>query len=347
MKPRPTTTTTPSPPCRPLLLMTVALFLACGDDALKACGDIPQQTLLVGRFAELRPCFEDPGGKTLTLSAVSSDVGIATVLASDSTITVRAVDAGAAMVTVTAENPEGQTASIDVDVRVMGPPRVHREDFDEGLGDWTPNFATSATQDDGMLRFHNTLASWFGIVRYSQVALVDWVLAAAVGNDTENTVIGLEAQPPEGESPAHYVISVGEGSTLDAIGDANYRFTICCPRETEESWWGRSDAIAGVGELTELGLAVEEGELVAWAGATELVRIDMATHGWSSALSQPGLLMWPERDLTGIGGFVDRVDLWGERGTANAAWHEGPADIPELWTTRPGVEITGVRIRER
>lgn len=345
MKPRPTTTTTPSPPCRPLLTVTVALFLACGDDALKACGDIPQQTLLVGRFAELRPCFEDPEGKTLTLSAVSSDVATTTVLASDSTITIRAVDAGTAMVTVTAENPGGQTASIDIDVRVLGPPRVHLEDFDESLGNWTPSHATSATQGDGMLRFHNTLAGWFGIVSYADVALVDWVLAAAVGNDTENTVIGLAARPPQGERPVQYLISVGEGSTLTTIVDANYQLTICCPHETEESWWGRSDAIVGVGELTELGLAVEEGEIVAWAGATELVRIDMATRGWSSLLSRPSLLTWAEPGLTGIGGFVDRVDLWGTAGTANAAWHEGPADIPELWTTRP--QVPDVRIRER
>ena len=345
MQPRPTTTTTPSPPYRPLLMVTVALFLACVDGAPSACGDIPQHTLLVGRFADLRPCFDDPEGKTLTLSAVSSDVGIATVLASDSTITVRAVDEGTAMVTVTAENPGGQMASIDIDVVVMGPPGVHREDFDEGLGDWTPGRRTSATQSDGMLRFHNRLPYTFGFVRYPDVALVDWVFAAAVGNDTENTVIGLAAQPPYPERPREYLISVGEGSTLDAIVDANYQFTICCPRETEESWWGRSDAIAGVGELTELGLAVEEGEMVAWAGATELVRIDMATHWWSSRLWGPALYTWPERDLTGIGGFVDRVDLWGEIGTADAAWHEGPADIPELWTTRP--RIPDVRIRER
>jgi len=345
MTQRPTMTTTPSPPCRPLLMVTVALFLACGDGVPKACGDIPEQTLLVGRFAELRPCFEDSGGKTLTLSAVSSDVGTTTVLASDSTITIRAVDAGTAMVTVTAENPGGQMASIDIDVVVWGPPGVHREDFDEGLGDWTPGWHTSATQSDGMLRFHPRYVAWPGVVSYHYVALVDWVFAAAVGNDTENTVIGLAAQPPFPERPQEYLISVGEGSTFDAIVDANYQFTICCPRETEESWWGRSDAIAGVGELTELGLAVEEGEMVAWAGATELVRIDMATHFWSSRLWGPALYTWPELGLTGIGGFVDRVDIWGERGTANAAWHEGPADIPELWTTRP--RIPDVRIRER
>jgi len=73
----------------------------------------------------------------------------------------------------------------------------------------------------------------------------------------------------------------------------------------------------------------------------------MATHGWSSGLRQPWLLTWPESGLTEIGGFVDRVDLWGTAGTANAAWNEGPADIPELWTTRPGVEIPGAGIRER
>ena len=350
MNPQPTSPPTapfPFRPRRPLPIVAVALLLACGDDGPTACGTIPQQTLLVGRFAELEPCFEDPEGETLTLSVKSSDDAIATVLASESTITIRAVDAGSATVTVTAEDPEGQTASIDVDVQVVGPPNVHREDFEEGLGDWKPNFATFASHEGGMVRFHNTFANFFGIIEYPIVELDDWVFAAAVGNDTERTVVGLDVRPPTRGSPAQFILAVGEGPTLAPVVDGNHLFTICCPRVVEESWWGRSDAVAGVGELTELGMAVWEGELVGWAGSTELVRIDMNTRDWSTEIRGPGLLLWSAPEATGIGGFADRVDIWGDRSTAAAAWHEAPAGIPELWTTRPGVEIPGIGIRER
>ena len=328
------------------LMVVGALLVACSsDDPPIPCGSIPRQTLLVGQLVELQPCFDDSEGEMLIFSAHSSDVGTATVLASDSTITIRAVDAGTATVTFTAEDPAGQTASTDIEVVVVGPPRLFREDFDEGLGDWAPLFFTSASHSGGMARFHNTRPDYFGILEYRDVNVVDWVYKAALGNATENTVVGLSSR--NSGRPAVYYMAVGEGSTLDSIGDADYQLIVFSgPWTTEKDWWGESDAIADVGELTELTLASWEGELTAWAGATELVKVDIAARGWPSTMQRPWLAIWPEVNTTGNEGFVDWVELWAGS-SADGGWHEGPADIPELLTTGPGREIPGVEIRRK
>ena len=329
------------------LMLAGALLVACGsDEPPSACGSIPRQTLLVGQLVELQPCFYDSEGEMLILSAHSPDVETATVLASDSTITIRAVGAGTATVTATAEDPAGQTASTDIEVLVKGLPFIFREDFDEGLGDWEPRPSTSASDGGGMARFHNTDPSYLGVLEYRwDENGVAWAYKAALGNATEKTVVGLCSRNVG--SPAVYYMAVGEGSTLDSIGDADYQLIVSTgPWTTEKDWWGESDAIADVGELTELTLASWEGELTAWAGATELVKVDIAARGWPSTMQRPWMATWPEVGTTGNDGFVDWVELWAGS-SADGGWHEGPAYIPELLTPGPGREIPGVEIRRK
>lgn len=313
------------------LPVLVTLFGACTDRSPQVCGSIPRQNLFVGESTELKHCFQDPEGETLTLSARSSDAETAAVVLSTTTITIRALDAGDAIVTVTAADPAGQMASVDIDVRIEGPPRLLGEDFDEGLGDWTPNSFTVASASDGMVRFRNTAPRYFGVLEHGAVNAVDWIYKAALGNDTGRTVAGLLAS--NAGQPAAYFMAVGRGFTLDSIGDSNYRLLVCCEYFSEDSWWGRSDAVAHEGELTELTLSVREGELKALAGSTELLTVDLDARGWPQTIEVARIALWPEGGDTWREAFVDRVDLWGHRESAAADWHKGPPDIPEFLTT--------------
>ena len=85
---------------------------------------IPPQTLTVGDTVELDASahFSDPDDDELTYEATSSDPGVATVSTSGAMVTVAAIAAGSATVTVTATDPEGLTAAQQVMVTVEGPP---------------------------------------------------------------------------------------------------------------------------------------------------------------------------------------------------------------------------------
>lgn len=67
----------------------------------------------------LAPCFEDPEGEELKLTASSSDVEVATAAAQDSAISVKAVSPGSATIAVVATDPGGLTALLDIEVTVV------------------------------------------------------------------------------------------------------------------------------------------------------------------------------------------------------------------------------------
>lgn len=100
------------------VLVAVALLLACQGDPPAACGSVPEQSVFVGQTVELQPCFQDPEGEELTLTATSSDPEIAAPLVSELTVSIRAVSVGSATITVTASDPDRLTASIDIKVVV-------------------------------------------------------------------------------------------------------------------------------------------------------------------------------------------------------------------------------------
>ena len=108
----------PSPLRWSPLLLVVALLAACGGDPPVPCGEIAQVEMFTKDTELIQPCFEDPEGEKLTLSARSADVAIATVIVLGQAIRIKAISPGNTTVTVTAEDPGGQTASIDIDVLV-------------------------------------------------------------------------------------------------------------------------------------------------------------------------------------------------------------------------------------
>ena len=99
--------------------------------ALEAAQPLPTQTLLAGTTSEpldLTPYFNDPDGDPLAYTAVSDDpaVAVAEVAEGGSRLTVRAVEAGEAVVVVTARDPHGAEASqpMTVTVRTNAPPEA-------------------------------------------------------------------------------------------------------------------------------------------------------------------------------------------------------------------------------
>ena len=100
------------------LLLVVALLAACGGDPPTVCGEIGQIELFTKDSELIQPCFEDPEGEKLTLTTRSADVAIATSIVLGQAIRIKAVSPGSTTVTVTAEDPGGQTASMDIQVLV-------------------------------------------------------------------------------------------------------------------------------------------------------------------------------------------------------------------------------------
>ena len=94
-----------------LVIGAVVWTLGCDNPrSPELCGTIPDQTIVVGETADLQTCFRDPNGEMLDFEAISSDPGVAAVLARGSTVTVTAVSPGAASVTVVATDPTGLNA---------------------------------------------------------------------------------------------------------------------------------------------------------------------------------------------------------------------------------------------
>ncbi len=96
------------------------------NDAPEAVGTMPDQPLDEGGGSvdiELAPYFEDVDGDELAYRAASSDTDVATVRVVGAVLTVTPVVYGSAMVTVTAADPEGltatQTFTVGVDDRLV------------------------------------------------------------------------------------------------------------------------------------------------------------------------------------------------------------------------------------
>ena len=126
-------------PVRPLALLAVAWAAACGGDGGTepapapqpnrppvASGSIPAQTMTAGESVTVSVggLFSDPDGDALTFTAISSNAGVASAALSGTDLTIRAVAAGSATVTVTARDPAGLSTAASANVTVMEPNRA-------------------------------------------------------------------------------------------------------------------------------------------------------------------------------------------------------------------------------
>ena len=116
-----------------------------------AQGSISPQTITAGQSAAVHVAsnFSDPDGDPLTYEAVTSDAGVAGVSVAGATITIAAVAAGHATITVTVRDPGGFTAALSfgVTVYVAGAPDlvVESPSVSDGSPDVGASFTLSAT----------------------------------------------------------------------------------------------------------------------------------------------------------------------------------------------------------
>ena len=132
-----------------------------------AQGSISPQTITAGQSAAVNVAsnFSDPDGDPLTYEAVTSDAGVAGVSVAGATITIAAVAAGNATITVTVRDPGGFTAALSfgVTVYVAGAPDlvVESPSVSDGSPDVGAAFTLSAT-----VRNQGTASSAATTLRY-------------------------------------------------------------------------------------------------------------------------------------------------------------------------------------
>ncbi len=113
-------------------LAVVATGFACGggegNQPPIAKGTFPVFTVDVGETTtrRLRNYFEDPDGDELTYTAESDDQSVATTSVSGFDVTVEGKAVGTATITVTATDPDGESALQEADVIVAQPNRPPR-----------------------------------------------------------------------------------------------------------------------------------------------------------------------------------------------------------------------------
>ncbi len=116
-----TVTVTASDPGGLSATQNTAVTVEAANRAPETVGSIPDQTVTAGETAtvDIAPFFSDPDGHPLTYAATTSDIAVAAVSISGSTLTIAGVAAGNATVTVTATDPGGLTAELDAGVTVQ------------------------------------------------------------------------------------------------------------------------------------------------------------------------------------------------------------------------------------
>ncbi len=170
--------------------------------APEAVGEVPTQTVFVAESAEveLAGYFSDPDGDTLAFTAASSNAGVARVSVEGGVVTIEAVAAGEATVTVTATDPGGLAAQqgfpVTVPNRAPGPvgslPDQTLAAGQEVAIDVSPYFE-DADGDD--LRYAVASAN----VRVASVAVADRVVTVT-GEGRGTTTVTVTANDPGGLS---------------------------------------------------------------------------------------------------------------------------------------------------
>ena len=97
-----------------------AAFVASGNQGPETVGEIPAQSVKVGRTVMVNAAdyFSDPDGDELTYTASSSDDAVAGVAVSGDEVTITGVAAGTATLTVTATDPGDLSATQEAEITV-------------------------------------------------------------------------------------------------------------------------------------------------------------------------------------------------------------------------------------
>lgn len=259
--------------------------------------------------------FIEPDGQELTYSAEFSDQGVARGTATGDILAVAGVSAGTTAGTATATDAGGLSASQAFSVTVVDLRQLLRDDFesDESLDNWEVSDSSNAQIEDGTLLLENVASGYLGFASTSLAAL-SWEVTAALGNTSDNVWAGLMVGADHPRFSA-YLIQIGADGNDFGFGETDYRFFIFDedgPFWTyTDDWYGQSDAIADVGDLTSIGMAVDGGVLTVTAESSELLRVELAANGLSDVATFLALATWPAGETTGQRGVFDRIEVTG------------------------------------
>ena len=187
--------------------------------APEAVDTIPAQTLVTGDSVnvDVAAFFTDPNNDDLTYAAATSDAGVATASVSGSVVTINAVGAGSATVTVTASDPDGLSADQEIAVTVPGPRAVGMIDavsLKVG-GDVTIDVAASFDDPDGDPLTYAAESSDTAVATASISGSEVTVAAVAIGTAT----VTVTASDPDGLSATQTVgVTVSENSPPTVTG---------------------------------------------------------------------------------------------------------------------------------
>jgi hypothetical protein len=272
--------------------------------------------------------FVDPDGDELTYSAESSDPSVAGVSITGSVLRTSANAVGTAVVTVTATDPGGLSASVTFDVTVLpAAGMIFRDDFDDdsSLDNWEfPNAVAEVSE--GILRLTNATDTLWGIAgRELGTPVTSWEIKARLGKqaDTVRTALVVETAEPGDRNVEALRFEIG--TRVLNFGDdtetVNYALVVFFEPEGREADWyyisgqgvnfrGISDAINdGPGEFTDITVRVQDGIFEALAGTETLFSTPSqgltfssglpaitAVHLWTydAATTNPSLLDWIE-----------------------------------------------------
>ncbi|MCY3809302.1 MAG: hypothetical protein OXG58_07760 [Gemmatimonadetes bacterium] len=219
--------------------------------------------------------FADPDGEPLTFAATSGDPSVASASIRDlSTLVVAGLADGATTVTLTATDPGELTGERTVDVRVLEPVLIFRDDFDSNNYEWAFNFALHYLYRDGLLHLRNRYSHYFG-VGDRRVNVAEWEYRASVGveeggENAECQAVGLGSFRGTGSSWA-WALFAERSYRIVGPGGVNER--------------GSSDAVRVVGERTEMVWTSRLGVMTLAAGETVLARLDHELFApWSPEL---------------------------------------------------------------
>lgn len=234
-----------SPVATSLVLAATALLAACeGSRPPVACATLDDRTMHVNQDHYFEPCFEDPEMGTIWLHVESSNEEIVTAEVVGYGVAIRAVSVGSATITVTAFDPDHESASLSFVVQVPNRPPWRRgriPDVNLFLGGYA-----------------NRLASWYftdpdgHMLTYSATSSDNAVLTAAMFGDT----VVLRGR---GEGSATLTVTATDllGDTVSQVTPATVSIPVDIFRddfETEASLsdWEistNSDAVIAEGKL--------------------------------------------------------------------------------------------------
>ena len=323
--------------------------------APRSVGGIPPMAMAPGDTAEIDASgyFTDPDGDALAYAAASSGPGVATASVSGSVVTVGAIAAGSATISVTARDMGGLTATQQFGVTVTRNGPGFRDDFSSSasLDNWSLTRAT-AEVNNGVLELTKTNPAYTGTAsRVLASPITSWTLAIRMGRE----------QPSD--SAVALVWRTGHSQYTIAgfyiMADNNYFLLVY---DSESNYWnaiadasGASDAIqADAGELTTITVSFIDGQLQGVAGSTEL--FNYQTNSLGSAIfarvgfSGPGTAVWLFVDgVAGTTGLFDWIDIGGDpvgaslladestdAGIIDASLHAGRGPDLTIRSARPG-----------